>query len=86
MKYEAFEKAAEIREEINRLSDLESLLCNAAHERNRLAALRPESYVDSAYNGDRIINEEPLDNELRDAFLRIIRDKVKELRNEFEAL
>lgn len=86
MKYETFEKAAEIREELNRLCDLESLIGNASHAGNMLAALRPTTYADSAYDGDRIMNEEPLEGEMRDAFLRVIRDKVKVLREEFEAL
>ena len=85
MKYETFEKAAEIREEINRLDALVDLICNAGHQNCTLAALRPQSY-ETACNDNRIMNEEVLDNDTRDAFLGIIRTKINELRNEFESL
>ena len=84
MKYETYEKAKELRAEIDRLDDLASLIANATHQNNTLAALRPESYA--TVDSDRIINEEVLDNDMRDAFLGIIREKINALRNEFEAL
>lgn len=86
MKYETFERATELRQEINRLDDLASLIANATHQNNTLAALRPQSYADSAYAGDRVMNEEVLDNDMRDAFLCVIREKINKLRAEFEAL
>lgn len=84
MKYETYEKAKELRAEIDRLDDLASLIANATHQNNTLAALRPESYA--TVDSGRIMNEEVLDNDMRDAFLGIIREKINALRNEFEAL
>ena len=84
MKYETYEKAKELRAEIDRLDDLASLIANATHQNNTLAALRPDSY--SAVDGGRIMNEEVLDNDMRDAFLSIIRTKINALREEFERL
>ena len=86
MKYETYEKAKELRAEIERLDDLASLIANATHQNNTLAALRPTAYADSAYDGDRVMNEEVLDNDTRDAFLGIIREKIMALREEFENL
>ena len=83
MKLEAFEKASKIRRQINDLIDLESLIQNAAGEHKKLAAVAPMTPYDSEL---RIINDEVLPLELRDAFLTIIRDKVAKLREEFEAL
>jgi hypothetical protein len=84
MKLETYEKAVEIRGEISKLVDLESLISNAAHQNNELAALRPLSF--SNLDEDRIMNAEPLSLEMRDAFLQIIHTKMKELRDEFESL
>lgn len=84
MKLETYEKAVEIRGEISKLVDLESLISNAAHQNNKLAALRPLSF--SNLDEDRIMNAEPLSLEMRDAFLQIIHTKMKELRDEFESL
>ena len=84
MKYETYEKAKEIRAEIDRLDDLASLIANATHQNNTLAALRPDSYA--AVDGCRIMNEEVLDNDMRDAFLGIIHTKINALREEFERL
>jgi hypothetical protein len=86
MKYETFERATELRHEINRLDDLASLIINATHQNNTLAALRPQATADLSYDGDRVMNEEVLDNDMRDAFLAIIRTKINELRNEFDSL
>jgi hypothetical protein len=86
MKLEAFERASEIREEMNQLVDLESLISNAAYGQNKLAALRPTSYALDAYAGDRIMNEEPLPDWLRASIVCIIHDKLNELRVEFETL
>ena len=83
MKLEVFEKASEIRKQINDLIDMESLIQNAAGEHHRLAAVVPASPYDSEL---RIINDEVLSLELRDAFLTILRDKVTKLREEFESL
>ena len=85
MKYETFERATELRQEIDRLDALAGLIGNAAHQNNTLAALRPQSYA-TVHNEDRIMNEEVLDNDMRDAFLSIIRSRMNELRAEFEAL
>ena len=86
MKYETFERAKELREEINKLDDLISLICNATHQNNTLAALRPQSSADYSYGGDRVVNEEVLDNDMRDAFITIIRVRINVLREEFESL
>jgi protein-arginine kinase activator protein McsA len=83
MKLEVFEKAAEIRKQINDLIDMESLIQNAAGDHHRLAAIIPMSTYDSEL---RIINDEVLSLELRDAFLTIIRDKIAKLREEFASL
>ena len=86
MKYETFEKAKELRAEIDKLDDLMSLICNATHQNCTLAALRSQSTADYSYSSDRVMNEEVLDNDMRDAFLGIIRSRMNDLRQEFEAL
>ena len=84
MRYETFEKAEEIRRDINMLMDLDSLLCNAAYGNNTLAALKPVAYGDSL--NDRIINEEPLSQEMLCSFRGFLSKQIAELRAEFEAL
>jgi hypothetical protein len=86
MKLETFERAKELREEINKLDDLASLICNAAQQNRTLAALRPQSAADYSYGGDRVVNEEVFDHDMRDAFLTIIRVRMNQLREEFESL
>lgn len=82
MKLEVFEKAAEIREEINKLVDLDNLLLNAANNKNRLAAIRRD-----CYDGDvEVVNEEPLSQEMLVVFRQIIATNVKQLRDEFDTL
>ena len=82
MKLEVFEKAAEIREEINKLVDLDNLLLNAANNKNRLAAIRRD-----CYDGDvEVVNEEPLSQEMLAVFRQIIATNVKQLRDEFDTL
>lgn len=82
MKLEVFEKAAEIREEINKLVDLDNLLLNAANNKNRLAAIRRDCYDGNV----EVINEEPLSQEMLVVFRQIIATNVKQLRDEFDAL
>lgn len=81
MKLEAFEKASEIRRNINYLIDLDSLLANAACGHNLLAAINVE------YDGDVTVkNQEKLSQEMLQAFRQIINTNVAQLRKEFEEL
>lgn len=80
MKLEAFEKASEIRSQINYLMDLDSVLANAACGHNRLAAINTE------YGEICIKNEEPLTQEMLQAFRQIINTNIVQLRKEFEEL
>lgn len=84
MRYETFERAAEIRKDIDALMDLDSLLCNAAQGNHTLAALKPVSYTESL--NDRIINEEPLSQEMLCSFREFLNKQIAALRSEFEAL
>ena len=80
MKLETFEKAQEIRSNINYLLDLDSVIANAACGHNRLAAINTE------YGEICVKNEEPLTQEMLQAFRQIINAKVAQLRKEFEEL
>lgn len=82
MKLEIFERAAEIRKEIDKLVELSNLLGNAAHDRNRLAAIRHDCYDGHV----EVVNEEPLSQEMLVAFRQILDTNIKQLRDEFEAL
>lgn len=84
MRYETFEKATEIRKEIDILMDLDSLLCNAAQGNHTLAALKPMTYTESL--NDRIINEEPLSQEMLCSFRGLLNKQIAALRAEFDAL
>jgi hypothetical protein len=82
MKLEVFELAAKIREEINKLVELDNLLCNAANDRNRLAAIRHDCYDGHI----EVVNEELLSQEMLSAFRQFINNNVKQLRDEFDTL
>lgn len=84
MRYETFEKAQEIKKELDYLDAVADVVRNAAYGMCTLAALGPCDPYDPTVC--RTKNEEKLTNELRDEFLMIIQRNKTTLQKEFDTL
>lgn len=82
MKFETYERAVEIRSEIDYLDTVDGLLQNAAHKQHNLAAINLAPYSGTS----EITNQTYLTDDLLVKFRRVIREDIDKLKKEFEAL
>jgi hypothetical protein len=81
MKLESFERATAIKTEIDKLTSLSKVLCQAAQGDYNIGAVRKD-----CYGHWEIMSEAFLSQEMLVAFNGLLSEKVKVLREEFESL
>lgn len=82
MKFDTYERAVEIRSEIDYLTDVDGLLSNAAQKQHNLAAVRLNPYECQTET----INQTYLTEGLLVKFRSVIKEGIDKLNKEFEAL
>ena len=81
MKLESFERATAIKTEIDKLTSLSKVLCQAAQGDYNIGAVRKD-----CYGHWEIISEAFLSQQMLVAFNSLISESVNNLREEFESL
>ena len=81
MKLESFERASAIKTEIDKLTSLSKVLCQAAIGDHNVAAVRKDCYGHWEVRSEAFLSQEMLV-----AFNGLISEHVKVLREEFESL
>lgn len=88
MTYEKYEKAVELNARMNHLAEIECLLENACN--GRLLATIGEYKFEDNWNvcitECKVYNHAPLDDDIREKLLRVIRDEHTKTLEEFKAL
>jgi hypothetical protein len=79
---DTYERATEIKNRIDYLENVDSLLINASHQNNLLAAISGLT----TYSNIDVKNKKPLDVELLVKLRVVIRDEIDQLHREFEEL
>lgn len=82
MTIDIYERATEIKNRIDYLENVDSLLINASHQNNLLAAISGLT----TYSNIDVKNKMPLDVELLVKLRVVIRDEIDQLHREFEEL
>lgn len=82
MKFDTYERAVEIRSEMDYLETVDGLLCNAACKQHNLAAIDLAPFSGSSG----VTNQTYLTANLLEKFRKVIREDIETLKKEFEAL
>ena len=88
MTYETYEKAEDIRNRMNYLSELECLLENACNGRY-LATINEckfENALCICVTDCKVLNYKALEDDIREKLLQVIRDEYSKMCEEFKAL
>lgn len=81
MKLESFERATQIKDEIDKLTNLNTVMCRAASAEYNIGAVRKDCYGHFEVFGEALLSQKMLI-----AFKDIISKEIKRLREEFESL
>lgn len=81
MKLEDFERATTIKNQLDRIKNLDMLLCQAAKGHNLLASIEKDCYGNVT-----VLREECLNEEMLTAIRAVVAQKLIILRDEFESL
>ena len=82
MKFETYERAVEIRAQIDYLETVDGLLQNSAHKQHNIAAINISPYE----GGIEITNQTYMTGDLLGKFRQVIRADIDKLNKEFKEL